>query len=88
MQPTKVTLQGLERRAGPGRPRRKIFPKRRVYSIVLTTAEESRKMKTDKRKLAFASVVTHMLVKGKLRRQVLENSCYKEEQRNRLAVAS
>lgn len=55
---------------------------------MLTTAEESRKMKTDKRKLAFASVVTHVLVKGKLWRQVLENSCYKEEQRNKLAVAS
>lgn len=39
-------------------------------------------------KVSLASVVTHVLVKGKLWRQVLENSCYKEEQRNKLAVAS
>lgn len=73
---------------GPQQPRRKIFPKGRAFSIVLTAAEKSSKMKANERMLDLPMWSLTCLTRANYGDRFLEKFCCEEEQRNKMSVTS
>lgn len=79
---------GTLRRVGPQKTRRKIFPKREAFSMVLSVVEKSRKMKADKRMSDLLKWSLTCLTRANCGEEILEKFRCEEDQRNKMAVAS